>query len=95
MKKKKLSLGELKVTSFVTEAGNVKGGETNGCGQTFDYCDTLPVNQCNVPSYNANCPTLPVQDCNVNPYTMSIPGGTACLILTRDCTAVIGTTLPC
>ena len=68
MKKKKLNLDELHVKSFITEtdSNNIKGGATEGCGNTFDYYNTVPINQCNIGSYNAACPTVPVQDCNVN-----------------------------
>jgi hypothetical protein len=92
MKNKKLNLTEIKVTSFVTsmetrEKLTLKGGVTEGCGQTFDYCNSVPVNDCNVASYNATCPTVPVQNCNF-PYTEIV--ATACLVLTRNCTVVIG-----
>jgi hypothetical protein len=70
MKNKKISLNQIKVTSFITSlTGNdqltLKGGVTEDCGNTFEQCNSVPINNCNYPSYNATCPTLPVQDCQV------------------------------
>jgi hypothetical protein len=71
MNSKKLNLETLRVTSFVTSlAGEnqltLKGGVTDTCGASFDACPSVPVNNCNVASYNQTCPTLPLQQCNVN-----------------------------
>jgi hypothetical protein len=71
--KKKLNLDNLTITSFVTSlekdaTGTVKGGAqaavTPGCGNSFDKCATVPIEDCYVPSYNP-CPTIPVQHCDV------------------------------
>jgi hypothetical protein len=71
MKNKKMNLESLKVTSFVTSLAEknqhtLKGGVTDTCGASFDACPSVPVNNCNVASYNQTCPTLPLQQCNVN-----------------------------
>jgi hypothetical protein len=75
MKNKKLNLSDLEVTSFVTSLdksrlNTVKAGAdaavTPGCGNSFDRCPTLPLNECPVQSYNRDCPTVPVAECNPN-----------------------------
>jgi hypothetical protein len=70
MKKSKLKLREIGVSSFVTSLSRphqntYKGGVTEGCGQSFDACKSVPVNACNVASYNGPCPTIPVAECEV------------------------------
>jgi hypothetical protein len=75
MKNKKLSLHNLRVTSFVTSLekngqDTLKGGAdaavTPGCGPSFQACPTIPIDNCNIPSYDP-CITIPVEQCNVNP----------------------------
>jgi hypothetical protein len=71
MKNKKLNLGSLEVTSFVTSLAKenqltLKGGVTENCGASFNACPSVPVNNCNVASYNQTCPTLPVEQCNLS-----------------------------
>ena len=52
MKKQKLQLKDLKVTSFVTDEEQVKGGVTGDCGTplsvTCGDCDfqSVPLNEC-------------------------------------------------
>jgi hypothetical protein len=77
MKNKKLNLKTLHVTSFVTSLEKesqltLKGGVTETCGESFDRCRTLPLNDCAVPSYNRTCPTIPVTDCDVRINTADI-----------------------
>jgi hypothetical protein len=64
MKHKKLSLNELKITSFITESSDLsgqKGGATNCC-PSVNQCPTLPANDCEIASYN-RCRTIPVEYC--------------------------------
>jgi hypothetical protein len=77
MKNKKLNLNSLKVTSFVTslEKNNqetLRGGVTENCGASFNACPSVPVNDCNIASYNRTCPTLPIEQCNVNVRTVDL-----------------------
>jgi hypothetical protein len=82
MKNKKLNLGSLKVTSFVTSLdkdnqqtlqGGVQAAITPGCGISFDRCPSVPLNNCAVPSYNRECPTLPLEECHVASVDRTCP----------------------
>jgi len=80
--KKKLKLNDLKISSFIT--GNEKGGvDTKGTTNcSFDACPTVPINNCNIPSYN-NCPTLPAKGCVTTVDPQSID--TSCVDVTMRC----------
>ncbi len=74
MKKNKLNLSDLKVKSFVTSLNpatkeDVKGGvEVDGPTvviriPSINYCPTLPLNDCNILTYNVECPSDPIDEC--------------------------------
>jgi hypothetical protein len=94
MKNKKLSLENLKVTSFVTSltgsnSVTLKGGAdaavTPDCGPSFRVCPTVPIENCNIPSYDP-CPTIPIEQCEVASIERCTPMLTAIVRGTIVCT---------